>query len=80
MEAEKWPDGIFPIAKSEAAVLYELGWSSGFGWATEWDWWPNGEATEAGDSYDTRCRFAQTVLVIRRARDIADQRVVQAYR
>lgn len=80
MEIEKWPEGVFPIAESEAAVLHQLGWESGLGWETEWDWWLNGEPIDTRDHYDTRVSLAQTVIIIRRARDIADERVVQAHR
>lgn len=41
--------GVFPITEKEAAMLHDLGWSSGYGWATEWDWWRTAFAEDNND-------------------------------
>lgn len=73
-------DGIFPITQSEAALLHDMGWSSGYGWDTEWDWWrSNLTGTIALASRDTdqnKFELVRYVTAIRRAREEADKIVL----
>ena len=55
-------DGIFPITAAEAAILYDLGWSSGYGWERDWDWWRDGAPA---DDDATRIRLAEHITAIR---------------
>jgi hypothetical protein len=72
-------DGIFPITRSEAAVLHDMGWSSGFGWATEWDWWKpiptNAHGMANRDSSATKQDLYADLIAIRKARQAADDLV-----
>lgn len=70
--------GIFPIRSDEAAVLHDMGWSSGFGWRDEWDWW-KGECEDA-DTPETRRALIEDLTVIRVARYRADQFVARHFR
>lgn len=67
---------IFPISKKEASLLDSTGgWESGYGWSTEFDWWPLGEDTKRADDPDVRLRLICEVEQIRAAmveRDIRD--------
>lgn len=81
--AGKEQETIFPISDSEAAVLHEMGWSSGFGWDTEWDWWrsgtPHDEAMESRDKTSTQLHLIRCVFGIRAARREAEKIVLMHF-
>jgi hypothetical protein len=72
-------DGIFPITESEADVLHDMGWRSGYAWATEWDWWKSSTDTDqqmvSRDWDETKQNLYAALIVIRTARLAADDLV-----
>lgn len=72
-------DGIFPITESEADVLHDMGWSSGYAWATEWDWWKSSMDVDqkmASREWDvTKRDLYADLIAIRKARQAADDLV-----
>jgi len=70
-------EGIFPIEDSEAAQLHDIGWSSGYGWRNEWDWWwedqPRDDHMESRDTDETKLRFLVHIKTIRAVRNAADE-------
>jgi hypothetical protein len=58
---------IFPISDREADLLHELGWNSGFGWRTEWDWWHRSKEIDQRDDDANRLLLMRHVLFIRAA-------------
>lgn len=69
---------IFPIRADEAAVLHDLGWSSGYGWMSEWDWWMGEENTS--DHHMTKLSLISDLTAIRIARYRADQFVARHWK
>lgn len=55
---------IFPISASEAEVLHQLGWCSGYGWEEEWDWWPDGNF-ELRDNSETHEKLIRQIMILR---------------
>lgn len=61
--------GIFPVTDQEAEMLHDLGWSSGYGWENELDWW-KGEYrfTEcAHEDDEVKAQFLNDLFLIRAA-------------
>jgi hypothetical protein len=59
-------EGIFPISDEEADALHARGWNSGYGWATEWDWWKD----ESSQLDSTRHDLCVALTAIRTARPL----------
>ena len=69
-------DRIFPIEEHESEILHQLGWSSGYGWRDEWDWWrtalPDDKQMESRDWESTKELLLRHITILRRARKEAD--------
>lgn len=76
-------EDIFPISSNEAAALHDMGWSSGYGWRNQWDWWKSDMDEErAMDSRNWDCTkrdFYAALVAIRTARNAADEIVRQHF-
>ena len=60
-------DEIFPISDSEADALHAKGWNSGYGWATEYDWWRDDPPELDSTKHDLRVALTaiRTALPLR---------------